>query len=130
GQSYFYLRGVKQRASISNLPRPAIARRSDLLISRDIKSPVAVGFLHPAIVLPEALIDQISEQDRDYVLLQESAHLERYDDWGNLLGRVLEAALALHPVAIWILRRIEREREVICDDWVVARTGAARPYAV
>ena len=36
---------------------------------------------------------------------------------------------ALHPVAIWILWRIEREREMACDDWVVARTGAARPYA-
>lgn len=130
GRSYFYVRSLKQRASISSLPRPAIARRSDLLISRDIGSPIAVGFLHPAIVLPESLINQISEEDRGHVLMHESAHLARYDDWGNLFVRFLEAVLALHPVAIWILRRIEREREVICDDWVVARTGAARPYAV
>src|SRR5690242_21251323 len=29
----------------------------------------------------------------------------------------------------WILRRIEIERETACDDWVVARTQSARPYA-
>ena len=28
-----------------------------------------------------------------------------------------------------ILRQIDRERETACDDWVVAKTGAARPYA-
>lgn len=128
-RSYFYLRGVKRRAKVSNLPRPEIFRRSDLLISRDIASPMAAGFLHPAIVLPESWMEELSEQDREHVLLHESAHLARYDDWTNLLVRLLGGALALHPVAIWILRRIEREREMICDDWVVARTGAARPYA-
>src|SRR5205814_5309 len=34
-----------------------------------------------------------------------------------------------HPVAAWVLRRIEREREIACDDWVVAATGSPRPYA-
>jgi uncharacterized protein (TIGR03435 family) len=42
---------------------------------------------------------------------------------------VLGAPLALHPVALWILRRIETEREIACDDWVIARTHSARPYA-
>lgn len=130
GRSYLYLRGVKRRASVSNLPRPAIARGSDLLISRDIGSPVAVGFFHPAIMLPEFLLDKISEQDREHILLHESAHLARYDDWTTLFVRLLGGALALHPVAIWILSRIEREREMICDEWAVARTGAPRPYAV
>jgi bla regulator protein blaR1 len=63
------------------------------------------------------------------VLLHETAHLAGYDDWSNLLMRVLGGFVALHPVAVWILRRIEREREMVCDDWVVARTTAARPYA-
>jgi hypothetical protein len=28
------------------------------------------------------------------------------------------------------LRRIDEEREIACDDWVVSMTGAAKPYAV
>jgi uncharacterized protein (TIGR03435 family) len=128
-RSYFYLRGVKRRSSISPIPLPAIPRHADLLISPDIVSPMAVGFLRPAIVLPESLLEELSEPEREHVLLHESAHLAKYDDWSNLAMRLLAGALALHPVAIWILWRIEREREMACDDWVVARTGAARPYA-
>jgi uncharacterized protein (TIGR03435 family) len=128
-RSYFYLRGVKRRSTVSPIPLPAIPRRADLLISPDIVSPMAVGFLRPAIVLPDSLLEELSEPEREHVLLHESAHLAKYDDWSNLAMRVLAGALALHPVAIWILWRIEREREMACDDWVVARTGAARSYA-
>ncbi|HEX4138276.1 MAG TPA: M56 and DUF3738 domain-containing protein [Bryobacteraceae bacterium] len=129
GRSYVYLRGVKRRSAVSVVPLPAIPRHADLLISRDIVSPMAVGFLRPAIILPEALVPELSEPERDHVLLHESAHLAKYDDWINLAMRILGGILALHPIAIWILRRIEREREMACDDWVVARTGSARPYA-
>jgi bla regulator protein BlaR1 len=129
GRSYFYLRGVKRRAVVSPMPLPSIARRVNLVISRDIVSPMAVGFLRPAVVLPESLLAELSEPERDHVLLHESAHLAKYDDWSNLAMRIMGGLLALHPVAIWILRRIEREREMACDDWVVARTGSARPYA-
>src|SRR6185312_1942803 len=128
-RSYFYLRGVKQRAEISPIPLPITSRRADLLISRDIASPMAVGFARPAVILPESLLDELSEPEREHVLLHEMAHLAVYDDWSNLAMRVLGAATALHPVAVWILRRIEREREMACDDWVVARTSDARPYA-
>jgi uncharacterized protein (TIGR03435 family) len=55
--------------------------------------------------------------------------LARFDDWINLLMRLLDAVVGLHPIAWWILRRIEREREIACDDWVVAHTGAAQRYA-
>jgi uncharacterized protein (TIGR03435 family) len=128
-RSYFYLRGVKQRAEVSLIPLPSSARRADLLISGDIASPMAVGFARPAVILPASLLDELSEPEREHVLLHEMAHLAGYDDWSNLAMRLLGAALALHPIAIWILRRIEREREMVCDDWVVARTSDARPYA-
>lgn len=128
-RSYFYLRGIKRRSAISPVPLPAIHRRATLLISPDIVSPMAVGFLRPAVVLPESLLAELSEPERDHILLHESAHLARNDDWANLAMRILGGVLALHPVAVWILRRIEREREMACDDWVVARIGSARPYA-
>jgi uncharacterized protein (TIGR03435 family) len=129
GRSYFYLRGLKRRAASSPQALPPIARPARLLVSREVASPMAVGFLHPAVVLPDSLIDELSPAELEHVLLHEVAHIARRDDWTNLAARVLGAALALHPVAWWILRQIEREREIACDDWVVARTGSARPYA-
>jgi len=47
----------------------------------------------------------------------------------NMAGRLAASVVALHPLARWVLGRIERERELACDDWVVALTGSARPYA-
>jgi len=129
GRSYFYLRGVKRRASVSQEALPSIGRSTRLLLSSDIASPMAVGFLHPAVILPESLPGELTKPEMEHVLLHETAHIARKDDWSNLLARLLGAALAPHPVAWWILRQIEREREIACDDWVVARTGRPRPYA-
>ncbi len=60
GRSYFYLRGLKRRAASSPQALPAIARPARLLLSREVASPMAVGFLHPAVVLPDSLIDELS----------------------------------------------------------------------
>jgi uncharacterized protein (TIGR03435 family) len=128
-RSYVYLRGVKRRAVASEAALPAIVRPARLLLSGDVSSPMAVGFLHPAVILPEALPAELAQPEMEHVLLHEVAHIARRDDWTNLLARLLGAGLALHPVAWWILRQIDREREMACDDWVVARTGSARPYA-
>jgi uncharacterized protein (TIGR03435 family) len=128
-RSYFRLCGVKKRALVTSRPLPATGRRVKLVFSSEIASPMAVGFLHPAVILPESLPDALSPGELDHILLHEAGHLARRDDWSNLAARLLGAVLALHPVATWIARQIEREREIACDDWVVAHTGAARPYA-
>jgi uncharacterized protein (TIGR03435 family) len=129
GRSYFRLRAVKERARVSSQLLPPTGRRVNLILSREIASPIAVGFLRPAVILPESLPGELTDGELDYILLHEAAHLARRDDWSNLAARLVGAILALHPIAIWILRQIEREREIACDDWVVVRTGAARPYA-
>jgi bla regulator protein BlaR1 len=131
GRSWIFLSGVKRRASVATraLPDCGVARPVRLLLSRDVESPMAVGFLEPAVILPESVVDQLEAPELDHVLLHEMAHIARLDDWTNLAARLAGAALALHPVALWILRQIEREREMACDDFVVAQTGSARPYA-
>jgi beta-lactamase regulating signal transducer with metallopeptidase domain len=126
---YLKVRGIKRRASVSSEPLPSTRRSASLLLSSEIDSPIAVGFARPAVILPTSLPAQLSREEMDHVLLHETAHLLRRDDWTNLVARVLDAALALHPVATWILRRIEIERENACDEWVVARTKFAQPRA-
>jgi beta-lactamase regulating signal transducer with metallopeptidase domain len=107
-----------------------ISRAPQLLVSDEVISPLAAGFLHPVVILPEILLEEIAEPDLEYVLLHELAHVARRDNWTNLIGRLASAVLVFHPVAAWVLRRIQREREIACDDWVVAATGSAVPYAV
>ncbi len=123
--------GLKARSGAA----PAIAlpielrRRVQLLRSDEINSPVAVGYLHPSVIIPTRLLACLEEDERKDVLLHELAHLVRYDDWLNLATRGLGALLILHPLAGIVLKQIEREREMACDDFVVAHTGSARSYA-
>src|SRR5215469_9932579 len=138
-KSYLHLRGLRNRA------RPASAelvvrfgqrlidsrtsRATQLLVSDEIISPFAAGFLHPSVILPSLLLEEIAEPELDYVLFHELAHVARRDDWTNLMSQLAFATFVLHPVAAWVLRRIWREREIACDDWVVAATGSAVHYA-
>ena len=138
-RSYRFLRGIKARSrSVSSeqlinfnywLLACGIDRTARLLVSSEIASPMAVGFRRPAVIVPESLLNEFTEEELDQVILHELAHVARYDDWTNLFGRFLGALLPIHPVAVWVLKRIEQDREVACDDWVVAMTGDARPYA-
>ncbi|HEY6445325.1 MAG TPA: M56 family metallopeptidase [Acidobacteriaceae bacterium] len=138
-QGYLHLRGLRNRARLADAELVArfeqhlrgtrTLRTPQLLVSDEVLSPLAAGFLHPVVILPEFLLEEISEPELDYVLFHELAHVVRRDDWTNLLGRLAFAIFVLHPVAAWVLRRIEREREIACDDWVVAATGSAVHYA-
>jgi bla regulator protein blaR1 len=138
-RSYRHVRGLKLRAAPANpalrqsfeawMLATGVKRQPRVLVSAEVVSPMAVGFRHPAVILLESLPDHLRAGELDQVLLHELAHLARRDDWTNLLARLTAALVALHPVALWILRRIEREREHACDDWVVSHTGQARPYA-
>ena len=138
-QGYLHLRGLRSRARPAGgdlavrfgqrLRDSRTSRTAELLVSDEVISPLAAGFRHPVVILPNYLLAEISEPELDYVLLHELAHIARRDDWSNLIGQLAFAAFALHPVAAWALRRIEREREIACDDWVVAATGSAVCYA-
>ena len=127
--SYFYLRGVIRRAAVDEYPLPGVRRNLRLLQSTEIASPMAVGFLRPAVLIPDYLRGQLTPEQLHCVLLHECAHLARYDDWVNIVERSAGALVALHPVARWVLKQIDRDREVACDDWVVAQTGEAHSYA-
>jgi bla regulator protein blaR1 len=137
--SYRYLQGVQRRAHRADRELRAnfdawmmsckVRRPTRLLVSREIRSPMAVGFRQPAVILPERLIGEFQESELDHVLLHELAHVARRDDWTNLAARLAGGFVALHPAAVWALSRIDHEREVACDDWVVSMTGSARPYA-
>lgn len=106
-----------------------VQRRARLLVSDEIATPMSLGFFDPAILIPRSLLYSLSESELDHILLHELAHLLRYDDWTNLAQKLIEAILPIQPAAFWLGRQMSFEREMACDDWVIAATGTARPYA-
>ena len=90
---------------------------------------MSLGFLNPAILIPRALLDTLSDSELEHVVLHELGHLRRWDDWTNLAQKLIEAILPIQPAVYWIGHRMSIEREMACDDWVIAATGTAEPYA-
>jgi len=98
-------------------------------LSREVEVPLALGFLRPVVLLPAILVEEQSRDAVEAIVVHEIAHLQRGDVWTNALARILEAFVALNPVAWFVLRQLSIEREIACDDWVVARLGAGDVFA-
>jgi beta-lactamase regulating signal transducer with metallopeptidase domain len=107
----------------------ASARPVRLLVSDKARVPAALGFRNPAVVLPSWMLHDLTSAELRPILIHELAHLRRHDDWTNLLQKTIRAVLFFHPAVWWIDARLSLEREMACDDAVVAATGNARAYA-
>lgn len=106
-------------------------RRSTVLrVSHDINSPIAAGFIRPAVLLPATLLGTGDGQQIQAILRHELAHIRRFDDWTNLIQQAVCALFPFHPAVCWISKRLNLEREIACDDHVLATTGKAREYAL
>jgi bla regulator protein blaR1 len=135
---YFELRRLRRSCRPINNADPAWQatvdrlwpeRRVEILTSDRIHVPTALGFLRPAVIIPASLLDQLSSEELKHVLLHELAHLHRWDDWTNLVQIIVKALLFFHPAVWWIEERISLEREMACDDAVLAETSNPRAYA-
>lgn len=104
-------------------------RRVELCTSHLVTVPTAIGFVRPAVVLPSWLMEELSAVELRQLVLHELAHLRRCDDWTNLAQQIVKALLFFHPAVWWIESRASLEREMACDDAVVAETANPRAYA-
>ncbi|MFZ3213316.1 MAG: M56 family metallopeptidase [Terriglobales bacterium] len=100
-----------------------------LCTSERVKVPTAIGFIQPAVIVPAWALRELSAEELHSVVLHELAHLRRWDDWTNLAQEVLGALFFFHPAVWWIGSRLSLEREMACDDLVLAQTANPRAYA-
>lgn len=106
----------------------SIAQRPALIESAETVSPLCVGWLRPAIVLP-AQWRQWSADHLRAALAHEMAHVARRDLAWQLLARLACALYWFHPL-VWLAAwRMRVEREVACDDCVVSAGERPSRYA-
>lgn len=98
-------------------------------VSDKICVPLTIGFIKPIIVFPIALINQLSAEQTEAILLHELAHIKRNDYLLNVLLCIVQSFLFFNP-AIWLMRReINKYREQCCDDLVLDNTAHKIAYA-
>ena len=105
------------------------SRAVEVRLSDAIDAPSVLGFFRPAVIVPRSLWSELAQSDLKQIILHEMAHLDRGDDWTNLLQKLLRALCPLNPALLWAERHLCLEREQACDDAVLDAAGNARAYA-
>lgn len=104
-------------------------RHSPLVVSDDVRAAAVVGCGSPVIAIAPTLIQRLTADELDRVVIHEWAHVQRRDDLANLLQLALRACAGWHPAIWWLDRRLQAERENACDEMTVSLTGSAKAYA-
>lgn len=95
--------------------RESVPLKENIRLCDAVKSPFILGIVRPRIYLPSGL----KEEEMEYVLAHERAHLKRKDHWWKLLGYLLLAVYWFRPLvwAAYIL--FCRDMELACDERVI-----------
>lgn len=93
--------------------------KDNIRLCDGIKSPFILGIFKPKIYLPS----DIPDEEKEFVIAHEKAHLKRRDHWWKPLGFLLLAVHWFNPImwAAYIL--LCRDIEFACDEKVIKSLG-------
>ncbi len=99
-----------------------VTKRIRIAFSSLVSSPCIIGHSKAIILIPLALVSQLTPDQAEAILLHELAHFRQYDHYINVAGRIVCCILFFNPFA-WLFLRISKTyREYACDE-VVASHG-------
>ena len=137
--SYFFLKnlsnvGVEKNNTWQNFVNDCqeqlgIKRSIQFLQSSITKQPLTFGFFKPIILMPIALVNQLTKEEVEAILWHELAHIRRNDYLINLLQSIAEVIFYYHPAVWWLSKQVRKNREELCDDEVVAVGKSPFTYA-
>jgi beta-lactamase regulating signal transducer with metallopeptidase domain len=91
--------------------------------------PGLVGILHPVILLPQGIEQQLSPVELQAVLAHELCHWRRRDNLLAAIHMLVEALFWFFPLVWWLGARLNAERERACDESVLADGNDPQIYA-
>jgi len=103
-------------------------RKIQLGFSHHSAGPVTFGWMEPLIIMPFAILNQLSTQEIKFILLHEMAHIIRHDFLVHVVVEIAQLILCFNPFSYYFSKVIQIEREKACDEWVVAHSKSPLPY--
>jgi tetratricopeptide (TPR) repeat protein len=100
----------------------------DFYTSADCAAPVTVGWLQPALLLPESWHTWPAAR-LDAVLIHEREHARRRDPLVQWLALLNRSIFWFHPLAWWLERKLAALAEEACDAAVLSRGHSPHEYA-
>lgn len=93
-----------------------IQKNFELQTYHNAQSPMTFGTFKPVILLPAALVFQLTPHQLEAILAHELAHVKRNDYLVNLLLSGLEVIFFFHPCYWWMSQTVKELRENAADD--------------
>jgi uncharacterized protein (TIGR03435 family) len=91
--------------------------------------PGVFGILRPVLLLPEGILERLTPAELNAIVAHEMWHVRRRDNLIAALHTLVEAVFWFNPVVWWVERRLIEERELACDEAVLAAGNAPHDYA-
>ena len=107
----------------------AQGRQTRLMLSPAMRAASVLGGGRPIIAVAPPLIERLSPDELDRIVIHEWAHVQRRDDLLSLVHAIVRAIAGWHPAVWWLERRMLIEREIACDETAVRLTGCPKRYA-
>lgn len=104
-------------------------RQATVIVSDRVLAASVLGIGSPVIAVAADLLDQLTDEQLDLIVLHEWAHVQRRDDVGHAVQLLVQAVLGWHPAACWMDRRLHLERESAADRLAASTGGCSRAYA-
>jgi beta-lactamase regulating signal transducer with metallopeptidase domain len=104
-------------------------RRTRLMRCEHVTSAAVLLGRAPIIAVAPRLLEQLTDEELDRVVIHEWAHVQRRDDLALLVQLIAGAGVGWHPAVWWCSRQLHVEREMACDEMAIALTGSAKAYA-
>lgn len=96
------------------------SKHVDLYSSGDITTPIAMGVLHPTIIIPLDIEKALTPEQLQYVLLHELGHIKRHDIVFNWVVSVINIFHWFNPFVWFACRRMRTDMEAACDALVLS----------
>ena len=87
--------------------------------SEKILDPVTIGHFKPMILLPVGMINALTVEEVEMILLHELMHIRRRDFLINVLQTLMEVVFFYHPLVWWMSKTLRTLREHSCDDGAI-----------
>ena len=92
-----------------------IFKKVDIWLSHRVHTPLTFGFWKPIILLPVALVNQLSTAETEALIIHELTHIKAKDYLLNWLLMGVESFYFFNPFVRIIAQKIRLEREKNCD---------------
>ena len=109
----------KYTSFIYNLPNASKGKKVKIGISSTIDTPITFGWIKPIILLPIALVNQLSVKEIESIILHEWAHILRNDYLINIITSLVQLILFFNPFSYLLNKEISLQREIACDNYVI-----------